>query len=153
NFLSGRGTQLNNRFIRIGQVNLVASRETFRSQLLDLVASVLNLYWGLVSANEELRARQHALEFTQKFAEDTKKEIAAGSIPRVELPRAEAELARRQVDLTLAQQNVRLQALSLKAVLIRTEDPALEAADIITLDDIQVPDSDDLPPLRQLVAT
>jgi len=152
-FLQGYGIKLNDRGIRIAQVNTTASREVFRSSLLDLVAGVLNLYWGVVSANDELRARQRALEFTQKFYEDTQKEIAAGAYPRVELPRAEAELTRRRQDVVVARQNVSLQAVSLKAVLSRTEDPALEAAAIIPLDQIQVPDADDLPPLRQLVTS
>jgi hypothetical protein len=151
--LQGYGIKLNNRGIRIAQVNTTASGEVFRSRLLDLVASVLNLYWGMVSANDELRARQHALEFTQKFYEDTQKEIAAGAFPRVELPRAQAELTRRRQDVVIARQNAGLQAISMKAVLSRTEDPALEAAEIIPLDQIQVPDADDLPPLRQLVTT
>ena len=61
NLLQGFGVKLNDRFIRIAQINTVASRETFRSQLLDLTASVLNLYWDLVSANDELKVRQSAL--------------------------------------------------------------------------------------------
>src|ERR1022692_445646 len=54
NLLRGAGVKLNNRFIRIAQINVVGSRETFRSQLLDLTASVLNLYWDLVGANQPL---------------------------------------------------------------------------------------------------
>ena len=107
NLLQGFGVKLNNRFIRIAQINTVASRETFRSQLLDLTASVLNLYWDLVSANDELKIRQSALETTQKFLEDTQKEIAAGAMPRVELPRAEAEAASRLQDVVVAQYDVR----------------------------------------------
>jgi len=152
-FLQGYGFKLNSRGIRIAEVNTTASREVFRSRLLDLVASVLNLYWGVVSASDELKGRQRALDFTQKFHEDTQKEIAAGAIPRVELPRAEAELAKRRQDVVIARQNLGQQAIALKAVLVRTEDPALEAAEIIPLDQIQVPDADNLPPLRQLVAT
>ncbi len=152
-FLQGFGIKLNSRGIDIARLNTTASREVFRSSLLDLVANVLNLYWGLVSANDELKAREHALDFTQKFYEDTQKEIAAGAFPRVELPRAQAELTRRRQDVVIARQNVSLQAVSMKAVLSRTEDPALEAAAIIPLDQIHVPDADDLPPLRQLVLT
>jgi outer membrane protein TolC len=153
NFLRGFGIKLNDRNIRIAKLNTTASLEMYRSQLLDLVAQVLNLYWNLVSANDELRARQHALEVAQKFVEDTRKEIGAGAIPRVQLPRAEAEAASRRTDLTIAEANVRQQATLLKEALSHTEDPALEAADIVPLEQIQVPQTDDLPPLRQAVAT
>ena len=151
--LQGFGVRLNDRFIRIAQVNTTASLQVFRASLLNLVVAVLNQYWSLVSANDELLARRRALEFTQKFYEDTQREIAAGSLPRVELPRAEAELKRRGQDVVIAQQNLGLQAIALKANLSRTPDPALEAADVIALDHIEIPESDDFLPLRQLVAT
>jgi outer membrane protein TolC len=151
--LRGFGIGLNNRTIHISQINVTAAREQFRSQLLDLVASVLNLYWGLVAANTEWKARQQALEITQKFFDDTRKEIAAEAIPAIQLPRAQAEVATRRQELAIAQANVRQQEILLKEALSHTEDPILEAASIITVDRIEVPDDDDLPPLRQLVAT
>ena len=153
NLLRGFGVRLNDRFIRIAQINAVASREAFRSQLLDLTAIVLNLYWDLVSANDELKVRQSALEMAQKFFEDTQKEIAAGAMPQVQLPRAKAEASSRQQDVVVAQYNVRQRENLLKDALTRTPDPEIEAAGIVTLDSIQVPDADDLPPLRQLVGT
>jgi len=151
--LQGFGIGLNNRTIRISLINVTAAREQFRSQMLDLVAGVLNLYWNLVAANAELQARQQAWEITQKFFDDTKKEIAAEAIPAIQLPRAQAELATSRKDLLIAQANVRQQEILLKEALSHTEDPILERASIVTVDRIAVPDTDDLPPLRQLVAT
>ena len=153
NLLQGFGVGLNDRFIRIAMVNVSASREQFRSQLLDLAASVLNLYWDLVSANDELKVRQEALEAAQKFYSDTQKEIDAGNMPRVQLPRAKAEADSRKQDLIVAQFNVREREGSLKDALIRSVDPEVDAAEIVALDRIEVPDSDDLPPLRQLVGS
>ena len=153
NLLQGFGVNLNNRLIRIGKINTIASREVFRSQLLDLAASVLHLYWNLVSANDELRVRRRAVEVTQKFYDDTKKEVDVGAIPRVQLPRAEAEFSARRQDLSIAQQAVRQQATLLKEAISHTEDPLLEAAEIVPLDHMEVPATDDLPPLRELVST
>jgi len=153
NLLQGFGVKLNDRFIRIAQINTVASRETFRSQLLDLTAGVLNIYWDLVSANDELKVRRSALQTAQQFYQDTQKEIAAGAMPQVQLPRAKAEASTRQQDVVVAEYNVRQRENLLKDTLTRTPDPEIEAAEIVTLDRIQVPDTDDLPPLRQLVGT
>jgi outer membrane protein TolC len=153
NFLQGFGVKLNDRFIRIAQINISASRETFRSQLLDLTASVLNLYWDLVSANDELKVRQSALQASQKFLRDTQTEIAAGAMPQVQLPRAKAEAASSLQDVVVAQYNVRQRENMLKDALTRMRDPEIESAEIVTLDSIQVPDTDDLQPLRQLVST
>jgi outer membrane protein len=151
--LQGFGVKLNDRGIRIARLNTGGSLESFRSQLLDLVANVLNGYWDLVSAGDEFRARQRSQENTQRFFEDTQKEIAAGAIPRVELSRAAAEVATRRQDLVVSQANLRLRENALKEMLVRTPDPAVEAAEILPLDRIEIPETDDLPGLRQLVAT
>jgi outer membrane protein len=149
--LQGFGVKLNDRFIRIGKLNLKGARETFRSQVLDQVAAVVNLYWDLVSANDELKARQRALDVARKFDQDTRAQIGIGSLARVEMPRADAEVATRQQDLAIAQANVRQQEVRLKDALSRQENPQLEAAAIVPLDRIVVPPADDLPPLRKLV--
>jgi outer membrane protein TolC len=149
--LRGRGVKVNDRGIRIAKINTGASLESFRSQLLDLVANVLNSYWDLVSASEEWKARQRSEENAQKFYADTQKEIAVGAIPRVELSRAAAEVAGRRQDLVVAEANLRQRENALKDFLVRTPDAAVEAAEIITLDRMEIPETDDLPGLRQLV--
>lgn len=147
------GLHLNDRTIRVGRINTTAAREVFRGQLLDFAASVLNLYYNLAAASDELKARQHALEIAQKFYDDTRKEIAAEAIPSIQLPPAAAEVSTRRQELQIAQANVRQQEVLLKEAISHTEDPALEAAGIVLVDRIQIPDSDDLPPLRELVNT
>jgi outer membrane protein len=151
--LQGFGVKLNDRGIRIAKINTGASIDSFRSQLLDLVANVLNGYWDLVSSGDESKARLRSQENAQKFFEDTQREIAAGAIPRVELSRAAAEVATRRQDLVVAQANLRQRENVLKDMLVRTPDAALDAAEIIPLDRIEIPATDDLPPLRQMVTS
>ncbi len=155
NFLSGFGVAVNSRSIRVAQKNAVASFETFRSQLLDLVATVLNLYWGLVSANEGLKTREGALKVAEKFYEDTQNEIRLGVLSTADIYRAQLEVGTRKQELTVSQSNVGQQENQLKNALSRNglQDPLLDAAEIVPLDRIQVPVTDDLPPLRTLVAT
>jgi outer membrane protein len=62
-------------------------------------------------------------------------------------------LGSRRQDVSVARDNVVQRAILLKAALSRVEDPVLEAGEIIPLDRIEVPETDDLPPLRQAVAT
>ena len=150
--LRGFGVMLNDRGIRIAKLNTGGSLEQFRSQLLDLVANVLNSYWDLVSAGDEWKARQRSEANAQKFYQDTQKEIAAGAIPRVELSRAAAEVATRRQDLVVAVANLRQRENALKDLLVRAPDPAVEAAEIVALDRMEIPETDDLPPLRQLVS-
>ncbi len=150
--LQGFGVALNNRFIRVAALNITASRESFRARLLDLVTSVLNLYWDYVAAADELKIRQRSLAVTEKFVEDTKYEISIGAIAGVELPRAQAELARGRQEVSVAQAALRQRAIVLKEALSHSEDPALEAAEIVPADHIEVPAGESLPPLREMVA-
>jgi outer membrane protein len=146
------GVHLNDYQIRIAHINAVASREVFRSQLVNLVVSVTNSYWDYASARDELKLRRQALAITQKFHEDTQYEISVGALAGVELPRAAAEVASRRQDLAIAQATMQQRATTLKEALSHTEDPALEAAEIIPLDHIDVPEAEEeLAPLRQLL--
>src|SRR5206468_2373779 len=123
------------------------------SQLLNLVTNTLDRYWDLSAASDELITRRRSLDHANKFLDDTRKEIAAGALPRVQLSRAEAEVASRTQELIIAQSNLQLRSNTMKDLLTRTPDAALEAAQIVTLDRIEVPDADNLPPLRTLVET
>lgn len=148
----GRGLAVNSRQIKVAINNKIGARDTFRSQLETLVSSVVTQYWDLVSSGDTLKARQTALEIAQKFYSDTKGQIDLGTLAPVELPRAAAELAARQQDLSIALAQVRQQEASLKDQMTRSPDPELDAAEIVTLDRIEVPKEDNLPSLRDLLA-
>ncbi len=153
-FLNGFGTGVNSRFIRVADKNIGAARETFRSQLLNTVATVLNLYWDLVTFNDDLKVRQSALDQAQKVVDDTRKQIELGAVPRVDIFAAEAQLSGRRQDLVIAQASVRQQENLLKNSLSINglEEASIDAADVVPLDRIDVPANDELPPLRDLVA-
>jgi outer membrane protein len=155
NLLQGFGAGVNSRTIRVSQKQLVGANVTFRSQLTVLVQNVVNLYWDLVSSNEDLRAKEKARDVSEKFFEDTKKQIDLGALAKVEVYRAEADFNSRKQEVAIAQQTRSQQETELKGLLSRNgvEDPLLDAARIVTLDRIQVPDADEIPTLRQLVAT
>ena len=104
-----------------------------------MVVTVLNLYWDYVGARDQLKLRQRALAITEKFLADTKYEISVGALAGVELPRAEAEVASRRQDVVIAQNTVRQRAIVLKDALSHTQDPALEAAEIIPTDRMALP--------------
>ena len=153
NLLQGFGVKLNSRSIRIAEMNVKGSGEAFRSEVIDLVASVSNLYWDLVTADDVIQARQAAVDIAQKFYEDTKARIEIGALARIELPRAAAELAGRKQDLLIAQTTARQQENRLKEAFTRSEDPELDAAGVVPLDKVPAPDADNLPPVRELVAS
>lgn len=151
--LNGFGTAVNSRFIRVARNNLSSSNESFRSALLGLVSNVVNDYWDLAADAEDLKEKQAALDFAQKFFEDTNQEIRLGAAAKVDIYRAEAEVSTRKQDLLISQQTLQQQETNFKVLLSRDglEDPLLEAAHVVTLDRLTVPPNDDLPPLRDLV--
>ena len=154
NFLQAFGSKVNSRFIRVAEKGRTISAETFRSQVIGTVASVLSSYWDLVSAAEEIKARQAILEVAAKFHKDTTDEVRLGAMARVEIFRAEALLKTRQRELELAVASRKQQENLLKNVISRDglADPLIEDVEIVPLDSVTVPVTDDLPPLRELVA-
>jgi len=91
------------------------------------------------------------LDLAEKFLDRARKEIEFGVQARYELPRAEAEVANRRMDLRIAQLAVLQQANELKRILSRKQNSSLEATEIVPIDRIHIPEKDDLPPLRELV--
>ncbi len=154
NLLQGFGSGVNGRFIRVAQKNVQAAQETFRSQLLNTVSNVLNLYWDLVTNDDDVTVRQRAVDQAQKFYDDTRKQIELGVLPRFEATRAQSVLSNNRQQLSIAQATAQQQENLLKNALSRNglEDPLVDAAQIVTLDHIEVPEQDSLAPLRDLVA-
>lgn len=154
NLLQGFGAAVNGRFIRVAEKNVQGAQETFRLQLSNVVANVLNLYWDLVTDDDDLTVRQRALDQAQKFYEDTRKQIELGVVPRFEAARAQAAATNSQQLLAIAQATAQQQETLLKNAISRNglEDPLLDAAEVVPLDRIEIPAEDNLPNLRDLVA-
>ena len=119
------------------------------------VANVLNLYYGLVADYEDLRAKQERCDVAQQFYENNKKQVEIGTMAPIDVTTAEAQLASSQQDLVVSETTLLQQQVQLKNVLSRDglADPLITEADIIPLDRIIVPDQDNLPPMKQMIAT
>ena len=153
NLLQGFGASVNNRYLRIARNNTRYSDLQLKQQVTTTVSAVLNLYWDLVAFNEDARLKRLALDSARQLYEDNKKELAAGAIAAIEVTRAQAEIPAREEDVLIAQTNILQQEIVLKNALSRRgmQDPTLEDAHIVTLDPIQVPEKEGLPPVKDLV--
>jgi len=151
--LQGFGRAVNNRNIVVAKNNMKGADLTFKNQVISTVASVINLYWDLVSFNENVRVRKQALELAQKTYSDRKKEVDIGTLAPIEIVRAEAEVARNQQDLTLAETQVLQQETILKNQLSRNgvANPVIADVRIITTDKISVPETESVSPIQDLV--
>ena len=155
NLLLGFGKAMNMRFITAARRTLVVDDLSFRVQVIGVVANVLNLYYGLVTDYQDLKAKQSALEVAQRFYEDNKKQVQIGTMAPLDVTTAEAQVASSQLDLVTSQTNLETQQVSLKNTLSRNglADSLLANAEIVPLDRIDVPEKDDLPPLKDLIGT
>ncbi len=153
NLLNGFGRAVLGRNIRVSKNNEKASMLQFKQQVITTVSSVLNLYWDLVSFNQDVRARKDELATAQALYEDNKKQVQIGTLAPIEVTRAEAQVYASQQDLLISQTNLLQQETVLKNALSRNgvANPLLADVHVIPLDTIQVPEKDELKGLEDLV--
>src|SRR5271165_770410 len=151
--LQGFGIAVNNRNIRVARNNLKVNDLQFQQQLITTISAVLNLYWDLVSFNQDIRVKESALVTSRRLYEDNKKQVEIGTLAPIEVTRAEAEVASNQQDLVISQTNLLQQETILKNALSKNgvASPSLAEVRIVPLDSIQVPDKDVLPAFNDLV--
>ena len=151
--LQGFGRSINNRNIRIARNNLKVSDLTFKLQVITTVSSTINLYWDLVSFNQDVSVKQKAVDLAKKLYEDNQKQVEIGTLAPIEIVRAEAEVARTQQDLTVSETQLLQQEAIIKNSLSRSgiASPSIADARIIPTDQIRVPTSEELKPLTELV--
>jgi outer membrane protein TolC len=155
NLLRGFGERVNGRFIRAAKRRAANSDRDFQIRLMAVVANVLNRYWDFSVASDDVKYKRRNRDIAREFDEATRKQIAVGAIPAVEQIRAQSALALQEQALAVAlnaaeqRENALKDALSWHA----QADPALAAAHIIAVDPLEVPEADNLPPLRELLAT
>ena len=151
--LQGLGRPVNDRYIRIAKNNMKVNDLNFKEQVVTTIAGVLNLYWDLVSFDDDLRNKQKALETAQQLLEDNKHEVELGQQPAIIITQAEAQVSQAKEDLLIAQTNVAQQEIVLKNMLSRNNsvDSWLDDVHIVPLDPIVIPPEEQLPPASQLI--
>src|SRR5260370_1048623 len=153
NLLQGFGLAVNNRYIRVARNNMKVNELQVKRQLITTISAALNLYWDLVSFNEDVRIKEQALATAQKLYEDNKKQVAIGTLSAIEITRAAAEVSSVKENLLIAKPNVAQQETVLKNALSRNgvASPWMDDVHIVTLDRIQVPEKEELKPMPELV--
>jgi len=151
--LRGFGLAVNNRNIRIAKNDLRVSDLVFEQQVITTVSAIINLYWDLVSFNEDVKVRKQASALSEKLYSDNKKQVEIGTLAPIEIVRAEAEIASRQQDLTLSETSVLQQETIIKNALSRTgtSSPAVSEARIVPTDSLQLSTSEPIEPIQDLV--
>jgi outer membrane protein TolC len=152
NLLNGFGSAVNGRNIRVQKINLKVTDLQFKQQVITTVSAILNLYWDLVSFNQDVRAKKHGLETAQRLFEDNKKQVQIGTLAPIEVTRAESQVYTSQQDLLISQTNLLQQETVLKNSLSRNgvASPTIADVHIVPLDQIAIPEKDEFKPLDEL---
>ena len=150
--LQGFGLGLNTRFIRIAHNDREIVDVAFRNQVIESVSQIENIYWDLVSAYENVRAKERSLGLAQKTLSDNQKQVQIGTLAPIEVVRAQSQVAANQQTLIVAQTNLQLQQLLMKNALSRSlSDPILAAAPVIPTDTMAIPAEEPVTPIQDLI--
>ena len=151
--LAGFGFGPNLRFLRIARNNKKISDIAFRDQVIATVTQIENIYWELVSAYEQAKVNEQSLAFAQHSLDNAQKQLRLESIPAMDVMRAEAEVSRRDQDLTVARTNLQLQESLIKNALTRSlDDAVLEEMPVVPTDQLQALDTEPSKPILELIA-
>jgi outer membrane protein TolC len=150
--LAGFGVGPNLRFLRIAKNNKKISDIAFKDQVLETITQIENIYWDLVSAYEQARVNEQSLAFAQQSLEMARKQLALEAIPALDVTKAEAEVSKRDQELTIARTNLQLQESLMKNALTKTlDDPLLEEMPVVPTDRSQASAQTDAQPILDLI--
>ncbi|MGB6385104.1 MAG: TolC family protein [Terriglobales bacterium] len=136
--LAGFGFGPNLRYLRIAKNNKKISDIAFKDQVIATVTQIENIYWDLVSAYEQARVNEQSLAFANQTLENAKKQLQLESIPEMDVMKAEAEVSKRDQDLTVARTTLQLQESLMKNALTKSlDDPTLEEMPVVPMDRMQ----------------
>jgi len=154
NLLNGFGIAVNKRSLHVARNNLRVTDLQFVQQVIATVANVVNLYWDLVSFNEDLKIKQQTLELDNKLFVDNKRRAELGSIAPIDTIQAEAEMKTAEQDVVTQETQVLQQEMILKSVITRSgmDNIAIVSAHIVPTDRIEVPAQEPIIPLQDLIA-
>jgi outer membrane protein TolC len=136
--LAGFGLGPNLRYLRIANNNRKISDIAFKDQVITTVTQIENIYWDLVNAYQQAQVSEQSLAFAQQSFDTAKKQLQLESIPEMDVMRAEAEVSKRDQDVTVARTTLQLQELLIKNALTKSlDDPGLAAMPVIPTDHLE----------------
>jgi outer membrane protein TolC len=101
------GTRMTNRTIIVARNSYDVSELTFAKTVQDTVYTVIQTYWNLVYAVENLKVQETSLQLAKDFLAKNQRSVEIGTLAPMDVLSAEAEVASREVSILTAQSQVR----------------------------------------------
>ena len=121
----GRGTF--ERQLLLAQSQNAGSNREFSRQVMNTLQVVINSYWGLVGAREQLVVARESLGLAKELHERNRIQVDVGTMAPLELVQSEAAIATREEDIIRAQQAVGDAEDTLRQLLYLPQGPLWEA--------------------------
>jgi len=150
--LAGFGFGPNLRYLTIAKNNKKISDIGFKDQVIATITQIKNIYWDLVNAYEQARVNEQSLAFAEQSLDNAKKQFQLDSVPAMDVMRAEAEVSKRDQDLTVARTSLQLQELLIKNALTKSlDDPVLEAVPVVPVDHYETVEAPTMDAVQDLI--
>ncbi len=138
--LKGRRIDPERSEIRVRQANVTISQQAFEARVIEVVTAVQRAYWDLVYARRDLEVRQESIDLAQSQLDLNRRLVEGGSLARMELPAAEAELERRREEYFAGQESITRAENRLKVLLSNESDSTWWPVEIIPAEgDVPMP--------------
>lgn len=152
--LAGFGFGPNLRYLRIASNNKKISDIAFKDQVTATVTQIKNIYWDLVSAYEQTQVNEQSKAFAQQTLENTRKQLQLQAVPQMDVMKSEAELSKREQELTVARTSLQLQETLMKNAITKSlDDPTLEAMPVVPTDRMESVQNTASLPIQDLIST
>jgi outer membrane protein len=151
----GAGIWVNKRFIYQAYNDRRITDSSFRQQLLYTVNQVENIYWNLVSAYDDLQAKERAIEQSRKVAADDRKQLEIGTMAPLDVVTADSSVAADEQALISSKSSLNYQQQIIKQAIARNlDDPLLNKAAVIPTDRVSLEElPEEKQPVEDLVQT
>src|SRR5207249_7374944 len=116
--------------ILIAQRNLKQARANFTAEVNTIILQVVQDYWSVVLARENLDVQRKSLDEAQKSYDHDKKALSLGALPPLDIYRSESQVASRRVGVIQAEYALKQTADTFRRDIGADLDPAIRALDL-----------------------
>ena len=133
--LKNFGWKMSRREIILARNNRDISEYDLGETMENAVFQVKSAYWNLVYARENLSVRRQSLKLARELLEQNQEEVAAGTLPPIEILTAQADVSTREADILEAEAAVRNNEDLLKTLInLQAENPEAAALRLVPSD-------------------
>jgi outer membrane protein TolC len=132
------GVDLNKSRITISSNNVAISRTRLGDATTNMITNLQQVYWNLYLAQQVLDVKNDSLQLARDLMERNKSLVELGTLPSIEILRAEAGVASREEDVIVAENAVRdLEDLLKENLNLPLQDQAIVLSDKPVLKEFQ----------------